>query len=306
MNDKYLKYSLKGSGPKIEPDENPREAQFAYELADELVCPISLALMIDPVFHRKSINDEFTRQKRVNPTGILVCPFTKEPSDVLCPNLQMRSITAKFVEQYKDVSYKGTTWNEIRRLCLVYQEEQEPERVQERKRENEKIEKAKRAIESKKQQEKERYERFIEGQMIELHRLQVKEQERERLEREARQERERLAREAKERLAREARERLAREAKEAREAEKARIEEARRFHNAEAERTRLAEAERARAERQAETEKARVARQAERERERQAAQIAAQEETARLVAQIAQGNFYKERAPREDRRRRQK
>jgi len=136
---KIYKVYLKGGGPKIEPDENPREAKIAYQMSDELICPLSLHLMIDPVFissgktfDRKYINEEFARQKELYPDKIVKCPVTKEPIDRLTPNIQMRSITAKFLDIYKDVQYKGSTWDEIRRLCQVYQEEQE--RIKEIKR----------------------------------------------------------------------------------------------------------------------------------------------------------------------------
>jgi DNA-binding transcriptional MerR regulator len=66
----------------------------------------------------------------------------------------MRSITEKFFYQYKDVKYKGSTWDEIRRICRVYQEEQTPEKIQQR-RDIHNIEEAKRAAEriKKRQQE---------------------------------------------------------------------------------------------------------------------------------------------------------
>ena len=160
---RYL--NLRGGGPKIEriPDENPKEAQIADNTYQELACPFSLHLMIDPVFissgktfDRTSIMNEFSRQRDIDPRGILFCPFTKEPlTDVLTPNLQMRSITEKFFYQYKDVPYRGSTWDEIRRICGVYQEEQTPEKIEQRRRIYE-IEDAKRANERKKKQEQDR------------------------------------------------------------------------------------------------------------------------------------------------------
>jgi hypothetical protein len=157
--------NLRGGGPKIEriPDENPKEAQIADNTYQELACPFSLHLMIDPVFissgktfDRTSIMNEFSRQRDIDPRGILFCPFTKEPlTDVLTPNLQMRSITEKFFYQYKDVPYRGSTWDEIRRICGVYQEEQTPEKIEQRRRIYE-IEDAKRANERKKKQEQDR------------------------------------------------------------------------------------------------------------------------------------------------------
>ena len=145
------------------PDENPTEAKIADEISQELVCPFSYHLMIDPVvissgktFDRTSIMNEFSRQRDIDPRGILFCPFTKEPlTDVLTPNLQMRSITEKFFYQYKDVPYRGSTWDEIRRICGVYQEEQTPEKIEQRRRIYE-IEDAKRANERKKKQEQDR------------------------------------------------------------------------------------------------------------------------------------------------------
>ena len=41
---------LRGGGPKIEPDENPKEAQIADEMTKELECPLSHNFMLDPVF----------------------------------------------------------------------------------------------------------------------------------------------------------------------------------------------------------------------------------------------------------------
>jgi hypothetical protein len=173
-----IELNLRGGGPKTEriSDENPTEAQIADETSQELICPISLHLMIDPVFissgktfDRTSIMNEFARQRDIDPRGILFCPFTKEPlTDVLTPNLQMRSITAKFFYQYKDVQYKGSTWNEIRRICGVYQEEQTAEKIEQRRRIHE-IEHAKREDERTKKQEQQdqkmqEMERRLQGQ----------------------------------------------------------------------------------------------------------------------------------------------
>lgn len=172
-------FNLRGGGPKIEPipDENPIEAKIAYETSDELICPLSYHLMIDPVFissgktfDRGSIMSEFARQREINPE-IIVCPFTKEPlTDVLTPNLQMRSITEKFFYQYKDVQYEGSTWVEIRRLCGVYQEEQTPEKIEQRKRIHE-IEDAKRAGERKKKQKQDQRMQEMERMLQEKERV---------------------------------------------------------------------------------------------------------------------------------------
>jgi len=154
------------------PDENPTEAKIADETSQELVCPISLHLMIDPVvissgktFDRTSIMSEFDRQRDIarqrGINHVRFCPSTREPlTDVLTPNLQMRSITEKFFYQYKDVQYKGSTWDEIRRICRVYQEEQTPEKIQQR-RNIHNIEEAKRDAEriKKRQQEDRMQER---------------------------------------------------------------------------------------------------------------------------------------------------
>ena len=111
---------------ELEPDENSKEAEIAYSLAEELICPISYSFMVNPVFlssgktyERSSIN-------------------TEEVTNVLTPNLQMRSITSKFVETYKNDTRKGPTWNEIRRLCNDYMQEHEPQKIQQRKDEEEK------------------------------------------------------------------------------------------------------------------------------------------------------------------------
>ena len=146
---KTYRVYLKGGGPKIEPDENPKEAQIADELSRELLCPLSWNLMLDPVFvssgmtfDRSLIIPEIARQRRLNQT--LVTPVTSVPmTDVLTPNLQMRSITTKFVEKYKDVEYRGSTWDDIRSLCKLYQDEQTPERLEERKLEDKKLEESK-------------------------------------------------------------------------------------------------------------------------------------------------------------------
>ena len=183
--------SIKGGGgmmstPKLEPDENPEEAQFeepqqdenpeeakiASDLSDELLCPLSYAFMVDPVFltsgktyERKPIMSYFKIQTDRDRDIQLECPATKTPvTDVLTPNLQIRSMTDKFVEKYKDIKYIGPSWTEIRRLCSEYLEEQEPEKVEQRKRKNKQIEEEKRRIEREKEfirrQENERHEAF--------------------------------------------------------------------------------------------------------------------------------------------------
>lgn len=143
---------------QLELNENPEEAEIADALVDELLCPISYAFMIDPVvlisgktYDRNVINTEFERQKEQHPEEIVKCPFTsiKQTTNVLTPNMQMRSITAKFVEKYKDVKHTGPSWTEIRRLCSDYLEEQEPEKIQERQRADEQ------RVEQKKAEEKE-------------------------------------------------------------------------------------------------------------------------------------------------------
>lgn len=338
---KTYRVYLKGGGPKIEPDENPTEAQIADELSRELLCPLSWNLMLDPVFvssgmtfDRSLIIPEIARQRRLNQT--LVTPVTSVPmTDVLTPNLQMRSITAKFVEKYKDVEYRGSTWDDIRSLCKLYQDEQTPERVEERKREDKKMEEAKRIFELRKHKENEQQQRFIQEQMLELRRLYERErlarerleiEKKERLARESREtrdseisnakivsrpvdsERERLSREIEqqtERLVREAerqqRERLEIEDRNLR-LERARLEVERARLAREAEIAREAEREIERERVAREAERDRVAREEERNRQRQAAQIAAQEETARLE-QIVKANFYKQKDPEKRRRR---
>lgn len=131
---------------QLEPNENPEEAEIANALVDELVCPISYAFMTDPVvltsgktYDRNAINAEFERQKEQHPEEIVKCPFTKitQITDDLIPNMQMRSITSKFVEKYKDITHTGPSWNELRRLCSDYLDEQKPEKVKERHRADE-------------------------------------------------------------------------------------------------------------------------------------------------------------------------
>jgi hypothetical protein len=143
---------------QLELNENPEEAEIADAIVDELLCPISYAFMIDPViltsgktYDRNVINSEFERQKEQHPEEIVKCPFTsiKQNTNVLTPNMQMRSITAKFVEKYKDIKHKGPSWTEIKRLCSDYLEEQEPEKMQERQRADEQ------RVEQKKAEEKE-------------------------------------------------------------------------------------------------------------------------------------------------------
>lgn len=131
---------------KLEQNENPEEAQIADALVDELLCPISYAFMIDPVvltsgktYDRTAINSEFKRQKGQYPEKIVKCPFTTitQVTDFLIPNMQMRSITSKFVEKYKNNTHTGPSWNEIRRLCSDYLEEQKHQNIEERHRADE-------------------------------------------------------------------------------------------------------------------------------------------------------------------------
>ena len=112
---------------ELEPDENSKEAEIAYSLAQELICPISYSFMVDPVF----LSSGKTYERSATEPN-LIC------SNVLTPNLQMRSITSKFVETYKNDTRKGPTWNEIRRLCNDYMQEHEPQKIQQRKDEEEK------------------------------------------------------------------------------------------------------------------------------------------------------------------------
>ena len=139
--------------PQSEQDENPEEAKIASDLSDELLCPLSYAFIVDPVFlssgrtyERQSIISYFESQMEMNGTRDiqLECPATKTPvTNILTPNIQIRSMTDKFVEKYKDIKYIGPTWTEIRRLCSDYLKEQKPEKVEERKRQNKQIEEAK-------------------------------------------------------------------------------------------------------------------------------------------------------------------
>jgi len=289
MREKRYTVYLKGGGPKIEPDENPREAQIADEMMKELECPLSQNFMLDPVFvssgktfDRRLISLEIIRQRSLNPVAILLTPVTSVPmTDVLTPNLQMRSITAKFVEKYKDVKYRGPIWDNVRLSCEMYEEEQTPERLEERKLEDEKIEETKRLFELRKHQAQERIlreneriiqeqQRVIQGQMLELNRLREREQERER-----------LARQARERLESEKRERLAREARETRNAEISKRETVTTntkivSRPVESERERLAREERER-----------LAREARRQRLEREAEIAREAEVKRIA--IAKG-----------------
>lgn len=150
---------------QLEQNENPEEAEIADALVDELLCPISYAFMVDPVvltsgktYERNIINSEFERQKEQHPEESLKCPFTliKQVTHVLTPNMQMRSITTKFVEKYKDIKHIGPSWNEIRRLCSDYLDEQTPQKVKERQYADEqRIEKQRRIEEDKKAVEQE-------------------------------------------------------------------------------------------------------------------------------------------------------
>lgn len=150
---------------ELEQNKNPEEAEIADALVDELLCPISYAFMVDPVvltsgktYERNIINSEFERQKEQHPEESLKCPFTliKQVTDVLTPNMQMRSITTKFVEKYKDIKHIGPSWNEIRRLCSDYLHEQTPQKVKERQYADEqRIEKQRRIEEDKKAVEQE-------------------------------------------------------------------------------------------------------------------------------------------------------
>lgn len=150
---------------QLEQNEKPEEAEIAEALIEELLCPISYSFMVDPVvltsgktYERNIINSEFERQKEQHPEDILKCPFTsiKQVTDVLIPNMQMRSITAKFVEKYKAIKHTGPSWNEIRRLCTDYLDEQTPQKVQERQcSDSQRVEKERRIEEQKKVEEQE-------------------------------------------------------------------------------------------------------------------------------------------------------
>ena len=153
---------------QLEQNENPEEAEIANVLVDELLCPISYSFMIDPVvltsgktYERNIINCEFERQKQQHPEDKLKCPFTliKQVTDVLTPNMQMRSITATFVEKYKDIKHKGPSWTEIRRLCTDYLEEQTPQKVKERQWADEQRAENQRRIEELKKADEEEFEK---------------------------------------------------------------------------------------------------------------------------------------------------
>ena len=153
---------------QLEQNENPKEAEIVDALIDELLCPISYALMIDPVvltsgktYERNIINFEFERQKQQHPEDNLKCPFTliKQVTDVLTPNMQMRSITAKFVEKYKDIKHIGPSWNEIRRLCTDYLDEQTPRKIEERQWADEQRAEKYRRIEELKKSDEEEFEK---------------------------------------------------------------------------------------------------------------------------------------------------
>jgi hypothetical protein len=150
---------------QLEQNENPEEAEIADAHVDEWLCPISYAFMVDPVvltsgktYERNIINSEFERQKEQHPEESLKCPFTliNQVTDVFTPNMQMRSITTKFVEKYKDIKHIGPSWNEIRRLCSDYLDEQTPQKVKERQYADEqRVEKQRRIEEDKKAVEQE-------------------------------------------------------------------------------------------------------------------------------------------------------
>ena len=153
---------------QLEQNENPEEAEIVDALVDELLCPISYAFMIDPVvltsgktYERNIINFEFERQKQQHPEDNLKCPFTliKQVTDVLTPNMQMRSITATFVEKYKDIKHTGPSWNEIRRLCTDYLDEQTPQKVKERQWADEQRSENQRRLEELKKANEEEFEK---------------------------------------------------------------------------------------------------------------------------------------------------
>jgi hypothetical protein len=153
---------------QLEQNENPEEAEIVDALVDELLCPISYAFMIDPVvltsgktYERNIIISEFERQKQQHPEDNFKCPFTliKQVTDVLTPNIQMRSITSKFVEKYKDIKHTGPSWNEIRRLCTDYLEEQTPQKVKERQWDDEQRAENQRRIEELKKADEEEFEK---------------------------------------------------------------------------------------------------------------------------------------------------
>lgn len=152
---------------QLEPNENPEEAEIADSLVDELLCPISYTFMIDPVvltsgktYDRYAINTEFERQKEQNPKESVKCPFTKitQNTDNLIPNMQMRSITDKFVEKYKNIKHIGPSWNEIRRLCSDYLDEQKPQKIEERQLLDEQRAEKQRMDEKERMDEKQHFE----------------------------------------------------------------------------------------------------------------------------------------------------
>jgi hypothetical protein len=124
--------------------------------------------MVDPVvltsgktYERNIINSEFERQKEQHPGENLKCPFTliKQVSDILIPNMQMRSITTKFVEKYKDIKHIGPSWNEIRRLCSDYLSEQTPQKIKERQCADEQRAEKHRRIEEEKKADEQEFEK---------------------------------------------------------------------------------------------------------------------------------------------------
>lgn len=152
---------------QLEQNEKPEEAEIAEALIEELLCPISYSFMVDPVvltsgktYERNIINSEFERQKEQHPEDILKCPFTsiKQVTDVLIPNMQMRSITAKFVEKYKAIKHTGPSWNEIRRLCSDYLDEQKPQKIEERQLLDEQRAEKQRMDEKERMDEKQHFE----------------------------------------------------------------------------------------------------------------------------------------------------
>ena len=96
--------------------------EYALNLSEQLKCYITSSLMVDPVivstghtYERYGIEEWFN-------SGYMSCPKTKKPvTNVLLPNITVKSITHEFVKNYNNqISSKY-----IRDLCLQYEKDLE-------------------------------------------------------------------------------------------------------------------------------------------------------------------------------------
>ena len=316
------------------------ELSSALKQLKELTCAISLDLIHDPVMtgcvnghtcDKSSIEEVLKTSVR--------CPICRGLiiRTSVVPNVFANNILDEFTNKY--VHQRGEIWKKIKEMCIDRLERKKPVLPSIEERERLLKEERHRRAEAARIARQERDRLGIEEIQATQERGSVGRQLRAREERDrlAREEIDRLARDRlpggyrfsrqRERVEREERDRLVAEERDRLVAEQARIarqeaarvaEERNRLEREQAareavaariareeQRARVAEAARiAREEADHVAEVARIAREEERARLERERERLAREETARLQAQIEQGNFYRQRDPEERRRRR--